>query len=139
MIGEAVRVRLGLQVDLSNPDLAAYVEGVDHKELLVSAGRLRGGGLPVGSSGRALVLLSGGLDSPVAAYRMMKRGLRCDRCISAAALHRPESVYKAYALAGRLDRFQGDSRLFVVFVRQRPAAARDRRRGAPPGAVAAPG
>ena len=63
MIGEAVRVRLGLQVDLSNPDLTAYVE-VDHKELLVSAERLRGaGGLPVGSSGRALVLLSGGLDS----------------------------------------------------------------------------
>ena len=43
VIGEAVRVRLGLDVDLSNPDLAAYVE-VDHKELLVSADRLRGAG-----------------------------------------------------------------------------------------------
>jgi tRNA uracil 4-sulfurtransferase len=115
VIGDAVRVRLGLDVDLSNPDLAAYVE-VDHKELLVSVERLRGaGGLPVGSSGRALVLLSGGLDSPVAAYRMMKRGLRCDFVhFSGRPFTGPESVYKAYALAGRLDRFQGDSRLFVV-------------------------
>lgn len=115
VIGEAVRVRLGLDVDLSNPDLAVYVE-VDSKELLVSADRLRGaGGLPVGASGRALVLLSGGLDSPVAAYRMMKRGLRCDFLhFSGRPFTGPESVYKAYALAGRLDRFQGDSRLFVV-------------------------
>jgi tRNA uracil 4-sulfurtransferase len=108
-------VRLGLDVDLSNPDLEVFVE-VDHKELLVSRERLRGaGGLPVGSSGRALVLLSGGLDSPVAAYRMMKRGLRCDFVhFSGQPFTGPESVYKAYALASRLDRFQGDSRLFVV-------------------------
>ena len=115
VIGDAVRVRLGLDVDLSNPDLEIHVE-LDHKELLVSRERLRGaGGLPVGSSGRALVLLSGGLDSPVAAYRMMKRGLRCDFVhFSGRPFTGPESVYKAYALAGRLDRFQGDSRLFVV-------------------------
>ena len=73
-----MRVRLGLDVDLREPDLELFVE-VDHKELLVSVERMRGaGGLPVGTSGRALVLLSGGLDSPVAAHRMMKRGLRCD-------------------------------------------------------------
>ena len=115
VIGEAVRVRLGLDVDLSSPDLEVHVE-VDSKELLVSSEKLRGaGGLPVGSSGRALVLLSGGLDSPVAAYRMMKRGLRCDFVhFSGRPFTGPESVYKAYALAGRLDRFQGDSRLFVV-------------------------
>jgi thiamine biosynthesis protein ThiI len=89
---------------------------VDHKELLVSVERLRGaGGLPVGVSGGALVLLSGGLDSPVAAYRMMKRGLRCDFVhFSGRPFTTPESIYKAYALVGRLDRFQGDSRLYVV-------------------------
>src|ERR671916_1068076 len=115
LIGDAVRVRLGLKVDLSSPDLELFVE-VDNKELLVSVQRLRGaGGLPVGSSGRALVLLSGGLDSPVAAWRMMKRGLRCDFVhFSGRPFTGPESVYKAYALAARLDRFQGDSRLFVV-------------------------
>ena len=115
VIGEAVRVRLELGVDLSNPDLELHVE-VDSKELLVSAERLRGaGGLPVGSSGRALVLLSGGLDSPVAAYRMMKRGLRCDFVhFSGRPFTGPESIYKAYVLVGKLDRFQGGSRLFVV-------------------------
>jgi tRNA uracil 4-sulfurtransferase len=115
VIGEAVRVRLRLDVDLSNPDLELHVE-LDHQELLVSSERLRGaGGLPVGSSGRALVLLSGGLDSPVAAYRMMKRGLRCDFLhFSGRPFTGPESIYKAYALVGRLDRFQGGSRMFVV-------------------------
>jgi tRNA uracil 4-sulfurtransferase len=102
-------------VDLSRPDLTVHVE-VDHRDLLVSGERLRGaGGLPVGTSGRAMVLLSGGLDSPVAAYRMMKRGLRCDFVhFSGRPFTGPESIYKAYALVGRLDRFQGDSRLFVV-------------------------
>jgi thiamine biosynthesis protein ThiI len=115
LLGDAVRVRLGLEVDLSKPDLELFVE-VDQKELLVSVERLRGaGGLPVGTSGRALVLLSGGLDSPVAAYRMMKRGLRCDFVhFSGRPFTSPESIYKAYALVGRLDRFQGDSRLYVV-------------------------
>jgi len=115
VIGDAVRVRLGLEVDLSHPDMTVYVE-LDNRELLVSGERLRGaGGLPVGTSGRAMVLLSGGLDSPVAAYRMMKRGLRCDFVhFSGRPFTGPESIYKAYALVGRLDRFQGDSRLFVV-------------------------
>jgi tRNA uracil 4-sulfurtransferase len=115
LLGDAVRVRLGLEVDLSTPDLELFVE-VDHKELLVSVARLRGaGGLPVGTSGRALVLLSGGLDSPVAAYRMMKRGLRCDFLhFSGRPFTSPDSIYKAYALVGNLDRFQGGSRLYVV-------------------------
>ena len=82
----------------------------------MSVERLRGaGGLPVGTSGRALVLLSGGLDSPVAAYRMMKRGLRCDFVhFSGRPFTSPDSIYKAYALVGELDRFQGGSRLYVV-------------------------
>jgi thiamine biosynthesis protein ThiI len=115
LLGDAVRLRLGLSVDLSRPDLELFVE-VDHKELLVSADRHRGaGGLPVGVSGRALVLLSGGLDSPVAAWRMMKRGLRCDFVhFSGRPFTSPDSIYKAYALVARLDRFQGDSRLHVV-------------------------
>ncbi len=115
LVGDAVRRELGLDVDLDRPELELLVE-VDQDEILVSAERLRApGGLPVGSSGRALVLLSGGFDSPVAAYRMLRRGLRCDFVhFSGQPFTGPESVYKAYALAARLDRFQGGSRLFVV-------------------------
>src|SRR5260370_8556370 len=66
-------------------------------------------------SGRGVVLMSGGIDSPVAAYRMMRRGLRCFFLhFSGMPLTGPESIYKAYALVRGLDRFQGGSRLFVV-------------------------
>src|SRR5206468_4697244 len=97
------------------PDLELFIE-VDRSEIFVFTEKLRGrGGLPVGTSGRALVLLSGGIDSPVAAYRMMKRGLRCDFVhFSGRPFTGPESIYKSYAQVARLDRFQGDSRLFVV-------------------------
>jgi tRNA uracil 4-sulfurtransferase len=115
LIGAAVKDALGLGVDLSHPDLQLHVDAYE-RELFVSVDRLRGaGGLPVGTSGRALVLMSGGIDSPVAAYRMMKRGLRCDFVhFSGQPLTGPESAYKAYALVSRLNRYQGRSRLFVV-------------------------
>jgi tRNA uracil 4-sulfurtransferase len=114
-VGGTVNDQLGLAVDLSHPDIELRVDAYAH-ELFVSVDRLRGaGGLPVGTSGRAMVLLSGGIDSPVAAYRMMKRGLRCDFVhFSGQPLTGPESAYKAYALVARLGRFQGRSRLFVV-------------------------
>ena len=114
-VGAAVKDGLGRRVDLSHPDIEVYVDAYA-RELFVAVNRLRAaGGLPVGTSGRALVLLSGGIDSPVAAYRMMKRGLRCDFVhFSGQPLTGPESAYKAYALVARLNRFQGRSRLFVV-------------------------
>jgi tRNA uracil 4-sulfurtransferase len=115
IVGDAIRRELGLRVDLDAPELEVTIE-VDPREALVSAERLPApGGLPVGSSGRALVLLSGGFDSPVAAHRMLRRGMRCDFVhFSGQPFTGPESLYKAYALASRLDRFQGASRLFVV-------------------------
>jgi thiamine biosynthesis protein ThiI len=89
---------------------------VDKRELFAFSERIPGrGGLPVGVSGRAVCLLSGGIDSPVAAYRAMKRGLRCEFVhFSGRPFTGPESIYKAYAQAAQLDRFQGGSRLHVV-------------------------
>lgn len=115
LVGRRVQEELGLAVDLSRPDVEIHVE-VDRDEIFAYTDKLAGrGGLPVGTSGRALVLLSGGIDSPVAAYRMMKRGLRCDFVhFTGRPFTGPESTYKAYAQAARLDRFQYDSRLFVV-------------------------
>src|SRR5206468_1435404 len=64
------------RVDLEEPELTLWVE-VLRDRILYSFERLPGpGGFPVGSSGRVLALLSGGIDSPVAAWRMMKRGCR---------------------------------------------------------------
>jgi thiamine biosynthesis protein ThiI len=114
-VGAAIQDELGLDVNLSAPEVEVHVDAYA-RELFASVDRLRGaGGLPVGTSGRALVLLSGGIDSPVAAYRMMRRGLRCDFVhFSGQPLTGPESAYKAYALVSRLNRFQGRSRLFVI-------------------------
>ncbi|MGH3395682.1 MAG: tRNA uracil 4-sulfurtransferase ThiI [Streptosporangiaceae bacterium] len=114
-IGARIQREYGYPVNLSHPDTTVHVE-VDQREVFVFTGGLAGqGGLPVGMSGRGLVLMSGGIDSPVAAYRMMRRGLRCGFLhFSGIPLTGPESVYKAYGLVRQLDRFQGDSRLFVV-------------------------
>src|SRR5207248_278247 len=115
LVGRKVQERYDLPVNLKHPDIAVFIE-VDQREVFVFTEGLPGqGGLPVGMSGRALVLMSGGIDSPVAAYRMMRRGLRCDFLhFSGMPLTGPESVYKAYALVRGLDPFQGGSRLHVV-------------------------
>jgi tRNA uracil 4-sulfurtransferase len=115
VVGRSVQDALGLGVDLTNPDLEIFLE-VDKREVFAYTEKITGrGGLPVGVSGRALVLLSGGIDSPVAAYRAMKRGLRCDFVhFSGRPYTGPESIYKSYAHAAQLDRFQGGTRLFLV-------------------------
>jgi tRNA uracil 4-sulfurtransferase len=114
-IGSRIQETYGYPVDLRAPDTTVFVE-VDQREVFVFTQGWPGqGGLPVGMSGRGLVLMSGGIDSPVAAYRMMRRGLRCHFLhFSGMPLTGPESVYKAYGLARQLDRYQTDSRLFVV-------------------------
>jgi thiamine biosynthesis protein ThiI len=115
LVGREVQQAHGLPVNLSRPDLQVFIE-VDTEEVFLFTEGIEGqGGLPVGMSGRAVVLMSGGIDSPVAAYRMMRRGLRCFFLhFSGMPLTGPESIYKAYALVRGLDRFQGGSRLFVV-------------------------
>ncbi|MFF8828597.1 tRNA uracil 4-sulfurtransferase ThiI [Streptomyces sp. NPDC015131] len=105
----------GLHVDLTSPDVTLSVE-IDRKETYLSWERLPGlSGLPVGASGRALVLLSGGYDSPVAAHRAMRRGLACDFVhFNGAPYTNPSSVYKAYALARELNRHQPPGELYVM-------------------------
>ncbi|KNB53208.1 tRNA uracil 4-sulfurtransferase ThiI [Streptomyces caatingaensis] len=114
-VGGVVHGTLGLPVDLRDPDVRVSVE-VGRHETYVSWERHKGqGGLPVGTSGRALVLLSGGYDSPVAGYRAMRRGLRCDFVhFTGAPYTNAASVYKAYALARELNRYQPAGRLHVI-------------------------
>jgi len=76
-IGQEIEKK-GLEVDLKNPDVRLYIE-ILQKDALVSVERIEGyGGLPVGTAGRVLCLFSGGIDSPVAAWLMMKRGCNVD-------------------------------------------------------------
>ena len=73
-VGGYVKERCGARVDLENAELTCWIEIVE-KYALIYVERLPGpGGLPVGTSGKVVVLLSGGIDSPVAAWKMIKRG-----------------------------------------------------------------
>jgi len=75
-VGADLQKALGLPVKLKEADFTAYLL-VLQKEILVFTQKIRGGGgLPVGASGRVTVLFSGGIDSPVAAWMLMKRGCR---------------------------------------------------------------
>ena len=73
-VGAYVKERSQARVDLENAELTCWIEIVE-KYALIYVERLPGpGGLPVGTSGKVVVLLSGGIDSPVAAWKMIKRG-----------------------------------------------------------------
>jgi thiamine biosynthesis protein ThiI len=114
-VGRAIQDAYGLPVNLKHPDTEILIEVDQHEVFVFTGGEPGLGGLPVGMSGRGIVLMSGGIDSPVAAYRMIRRGLRCYFLhFSGMPLTGPESIYKAYALTRELNRFQGESRLFVV-------------------------
>ena len=114
-LGAFVVARTGARVDLRDPDLAVHVE-VLPAETFVYADRTPGpGGLPVGTAGTVAALLSGGIDSPVAAWRMMKRGCRVVFVHFHSVPYLPAtSQAKARALVERLTPWQYRSQLFLV-------------------------
>ena len=114
-LGRFVVERTGARVDLHHGELEIHVE-VMPAETFVYADRMEGpGGLPVGASGAVAALLSGGIDSPVAAWRMMKRGCRVLFVHFHSVPYLPAtSQAKARALVERLTQWQYDSQLLLV-------------------------
>jgi tRNA uracil 4-sulfurtransferase len=106
-VGAAIQERTALPVDLSRPDLELRVE-LDANGAYVHVRELEGaGGLPVGTSGRAVALLSGGIDSPVASLLAMKRGLEIEFLhFSGEPYLDPTATVKAQAQARVLNGFQ---------------------------------
>lgn len=103
--------------NVKKPDLAINIFIKPEHTLVVSKVQMASGGLPVGLNGRALLMLSGGLDSPVAGYLMMKRGLQVE------ALHFESPPYttararqKVYDLAEKLAHYLPNQkfRMYVV-------------------------
>ncbi len=114
-LGAAVCDRTGKKVSLKNPDLTIYVELLS-KEAFCSTEKIEGpGGMPVSVSGKIACLISGGIDSPVAAYRMIKRGCLASFIhFSGRPLVSRASEEKVLELVRHLTTFQYDSRLYVI-------------------------
>jgi thiamine biosynthesis protein ThiI len=114
-VGGRIKEARGWTVNLDEPQLTIHVEALTN-EAFYFFGKHRGaGGLPVGASGRVVCLLSGGIDSPVAAWRMMRRGCRVTfvHFHSYPVLSRA-SQEKVRELVALLTQYQYDSRLLLV-------------------------
>ncbi|MCR8850896.1 tRNA 4-thiouridine(8) synthase ThiI [Rossellomorea sp. SC111] len=105
----------GLKVDVKNPDIQLNVE-VRKEGVYLSSEIYQGStGMPVGASGKAMLMLSGGIDSPVAGYLTMKRGVE----IEAVHFHSPpftseRAKQKVIDLSKKLSAFSGKVKLHIV-------------------------
>ena len=104
-----------LRVDVHNPDVTVYVEIRDFGAY-IHADPLRGaGGIPVGTGGKSVILISGGIDSPVAAYMMAKRGLKLTAVHFASPPYTsPRAEEKVVKLLSKVSRYAGDLKMITV-------------------------
>lgn len=104
-----------MQVDLTHPDITVRVE-VRDRAAYIHAGQQRGaGGIPLGCGGHGLLLLSGGIDSPVAGYRMARRGLALDALYFESIPYTSELAReKVLTLAREMAEYCGKIRLHVI-------------------------
>ncbi len=104
-----------LKVDVHHPDLIVTVE-VRDKEAYIRGNQLKGaGGMPVGTSGKGAILMSGGIDSPVAAYMMARRGLELRAVHFAAPPYTSElAESKVKMLTEKVSAYAGRIELYIV-------------------------
>jgi len=107
--------QLGLKIRFEGPEATLHTEIAAERAFLYTRKIAGPGGLPVGASGKVLCLLSGGIDSPVAAWLLMKRGCRVDFLHFHSFRENREALEsKMRAMVEALNRFQFYSRLFLV-------------------------
>ena len=126
-VGHAVGEATGIAVDLEKPDLAVGVE-VGEEAAYIFCDRVPcGGGLPTGTGGRVLLLLSGGIDSPVAGHLLQKRGCELECLYFHSPPHTSEHAKdKVIQLAERLTLPQGILTLHTVTFTHVQEAIRDK-------------
>lgn len=114
-VGEYARVKYGWQVSLGNPDLNIHIAIGNDYACIFGNTINTAGGLPTSTSGKVLALLSGGIDSPVAAYKMMCRGAEVSLVHFQNQTQVTEEVsQKIFDLAKVLSKYQPEVKLFMV-------------------------
>lgn len=104
-----------LTVDVHNPDVVVHVEIRDFAAFVHGSPLPGAGGIPVGTGGRAAILISGGLDSPVAAWMMAKRGVELMAIHFASPPYTsPRAEEKVHRLLEKVSQYSGRMRLFTV-------------------------
>ncbi len=103
------------KVDVHHPDFSIQIE-VREEDTYITSEKIPGaGGYPTGINGKVLLLLSGGIDSPVAAYELMKRGLEVEAIHYASPPYTSENAkQKVLDLASLISVYQGSMRVNVV-------------------------
>ena len=114
-VGAHIVETMSKKVNLTLPDANCYID-MFHDRAFVYPERIAGrGGLPVGVSGKVAVMLSGGIDSPVAAYLSMKRGAKAVFVhFHSVPYTTPASIEKVREMIVTLNRFQMRSKLYLV-------------------------
>jgi thiamine biosynthesis protein ThiI len=114
-VGGRIKEAKGWKVDLDNPEFTIHLEALTGEAFYHFGKEAGPGGMPTGVSGRVVALLSGGIDSPVACYRLMKRGCRVVpvHFHSYPILSRA-SQEKVRELTALLTRYQQFTRLYMV-------------------------
>ncbi len=104
-----------LKVDVKNPDILVTIE-VREKFAFIRGNQTKGaGGMPTGTAGKSAILISGGIDSPVAAYMMAKRGLVLNAIHFASPPYTsPQSEEKVHRLLEQVSKYSGNICLFTV-------------------------
>lgn len=103
------------KVDVHNPELMINITVREDYIYLFTDETLAAGGYPLGSGGKSLMMLSGGIDSPVAAYLMMKRGIKIECIHFASPPYTNEAVItKIKDLLKKLTAYQKEIKLFIV-------------------------
>jgi len=114
-LGRLIQENRGWKVDLKNSEFNLFVDVAKNKTLLYHEPKEGIGGLPTGSAGRVLCLISGGIDSPVAAFQMMKRGAEVLLVHFQNKTEVTDEVSeKIIDLAKILARYQPKIKLFIV-------------------------
>ena len=104
-----------LKVDVHNPDLLIMVEIRDFGAYIHSQQLPGAGGMPVGTGGKAAIMISGGIDSPVAAYMMAKRGIQLTGIHFASPPYTSERAeQKVITLMEKVGRYAGNMKLHII-------------------------